>query len=153
QSRGQNDDVGRRPLAQFVGHRADRAELSRDLKSRARLEFGPKGRDHPLRGAAAEGVQGLHEDEFIAAISGSRVLGRWRARPPRQSNTALAIAAVTGPCAASPAPTGSISGRWITSTSTCGTSENFRIGYSVQLLLMMRARSKRTRSFKTQLVA
>ena len=43
----------------------------------------------------------------MAAMRLSRVIGRWRTRTPSASNTALAIAAVTGPCAASPAPTGS----------------------------------------------
>ena len=63
------------------------------------------------------GCSGAHEACSIAAIRLSRVIGRLRTRTPSASNTALAIAAVTGPWAASPAPTGSISGRWISSTS------------------------------------
>src|SRR5262249_39476365 len=133
-------------------HGADGAELAGDVKARPRLQGRRQTRDQSLRGAAAQDVE-IHRDKSIAAIRASRVIGRLRTRTPRQSNTALAIAAVTGPSAASPAPTGSISERWITRTSTCGVSENVRIGYSVQLVLVMRERSNRTRSFSTQLVA
>src|SRR6202011_1710039 len=109
--------------------------------------------DQAMGGAAAEDLQCGHELNSIAAIRLSRVIGRWRTRTPSASNTALAIAAVTGPCAASPAPTGSMSGRDITSTCTSGTSLKRRIGYSVHELLVMREWSKRTRSLSTQLVA
>src|SRR5882724_817982 len=151
--RGQNDDVGRKAAPQLIGHGADRAVFAGDIEAGPGLEGGREACDQALRGAAAQDVEALHEDNSIAAIRLSRVIGRLRTRTPRQSNTALAIAAVTGPCAASPAPTGSTSGRWITSTCTAGTSLKRKIGYSVQLLLVMRSELKRTRSFKTQLVA
>src|SRR5882762_2301752 len=151
--RRQHHDVGGRAAAQFVGHGANRAEFSHDVAAGQRLEFGCEACDQTLGGAAAENVQHGHELNSIAAIRLSRVIGRLRTRTPSASNTALAIAAVTGPCAASPAPTGSLSGRWMTSTCTSGTSPKRRIGYEVQLLLVMRCRSKRTRSFNTQLVA
>src|SRR6478735_3432489 len=153
QRRRQDDDVGGNTIAQLVGHAADGAELALDLESGLRLESGREARDQPMGRAAAQNIQVTHEDCSIAAIRLSRVIGRVRTRAPRQSNTALAIAAVTGPCAASPAPTGSISERWINSMSTSGTSLKRRIGYSVQLVEVMRCRSNRTRSFNTQLVA
>src|SRR5581483_11715547 len=104
------------------------------------------------RGAAAQDLQ-FAQDASMAAIRRSRVIGRSRTRTPSASKTAFAIAAVTGPWAASPAPTGSTSGRDNTSTVTSGTSEKRRIGYSVHELEVIRAASKRTRSFSTQLVA
>ena len=115
--RRQHHDVGRRALAQFVGHGADRAELALDIEAGLCLEFWREARDQSLRRAAAQNVQRVHDANSIAAIRLSRVIGRSRTRTPSASNTALAIAAVTGPWAASPAPTGSISGRWISSTS------------------------------------
>src|SRR4029077_9365225 len=131
----------------------DRAELAFDIKAGLRFECWREARDQALGRAAAENLQTRHDESSIAAIRRSRVIGRWRTRNPSASNTALAIAAVTGPCAASPAPTGSMSGRDITSTCTSGTSLKRRIGYSLHELLVMRERSKRTRSFSTQLVA
>src|SRR5579863_117340 len=149
----EDDDVGRRAPAQFAGHAADRAELASDVETGLFLESRRETSDQALRRATAENVQTGHEAVSIAAIRRLRVIGRSRTRTPSASNTALAIAAVTGPCAASPAPTGSISGREITSTSTSGTSLKRRIGYSVHELLVMRVASKRTRSLNTQLVA
>ena len=64
----------------------------------------------------------------VAAATRSAVIGKSRTRTPIASRTALAIAAVTGPCAASPAPIEGSSARWSTSTSTRGTSEKRRIG-------------------------
>ena len=58
----------------------------------------------------------------------SRVIGKSRTRTPSASNTALAMAAAVGPCAASPAPMASSAGRAMISTSTFGTSEKRRIG-------------------------
>src|ERR1700722_7539724 len=153
QRRGEDEDVGGRSLAQFSGHRADRAERARYIEAGLFLEFRREAVDEALRRAAAQNLQRTHDESSMAAIRRSRVIGRSRRRTPSASNTAFAIAAVTGPCAASPAPTGSISGRDITSTSTSGTSEKSRIGYSVQELLVTRVLSKRTRSFNTQLVA
>src|SRR5712691_7141541 len=151
--RRQHHDVGGRAAAQFVGHGAHRAEFSLDVEAGQRLELGCEACDQTLGRAAAENVQHGHEFNSIAAIRLSRVIGRLRTRTPSASNTALAIAAVTGPWAASPAPTGSLSGRWMISTCTSGTSLKRRIGYDVHVLLVMRWRSKRTRSFNTQLVA
>src|ERR1700724_2085905 len=153
QRRRQHDKVGWYALAQFAGHDADRPELALNRKARLFLEFRREACDQALGRAAAENLQARHDASSIAAISRSRVIGRLRTRNPSASNTALAIAAVTGPCAASPAPTGSMSGRDITSTCTSGTSLKRRIGYSVHELLVMREWSKRTRSFSTQLVA
>src|SRR5207237_8397532 len=132
-------------------HGADRAELASDIESCLCLECWREASDQPLCSAAAQDVQAAHELNSMAAIRLSRVMGRFRTRTPSASNTALAMAAVTGPCAASPAPTGSISTRWISSTSTSGTSLKRRIGYSLQLVLVMRCRSKRPRSFRTHL--
>src|SRR5689334_5994464 len=150
---GEDHDIGGRAAAQLARHRTDRAVLACDIKARLLLEFCRKACDQTLRCSARHNVQVCHESSSMPAIRRSRVIGRSRTRKPSASNTALAIAAVTGPCAASPAPTGSMSGRDITSTFTSGTSLKRRIGYSVQELLVMRVVSNRRRSFVTQLVA
>ena len=64
----------------------------------------------------------------IAKTICSGVIGMARTRTPIALNTALPIAAPTGPWAASPAPTEGHSGREIRAISTSGTSENVRIG-------------------------
>src|SRR5450759_4376269 len=66
--RRQYDNVGGHALAQFVGHRADRAELSRDIEPGHFPEFRRKARDQALGRAAAENVQAGHEVNSIAAI-------------------------------------------------------------------------------------
>src|SRR5262245_28989598 len=124
----QDDDVCRRAVAQFVRHDADRAKLAGNIESGQALERRCQAGDQTLRCTAAQDVHGVHEVNSIAAMIRSRVIGRSRTRTPSASNTALAMAAVTGPWAASPAPTGSISDRWMTSTSTSGTSLKRRIG-------------------------
>src|SRR5262245_50805024 len=63
-----------------------------------------------------------------AALTRSGVNGTVRRRTPVASNTALASAAATGAVAASPAPSGGASSRWISSTSIAGTSGKVRIG-------------------------
>ena len=45
------------PVAQFVGHGADRAELARDVEAGLRLECRRQARDQALRRAAAQDVQ------------------------------------------------------------------------------------------------
>ena len=115
---GQNDDVGGIAMAQLVGHGANRAELPGKIESCDRFEGWREVRDQTLCSTAARDSEAVHVERSIAAIRLSRVIGRLRTRTPRQSNTALAIAAVTGPSAASPAPTESISALWISSTST-----------------------------------
>src|SRR5581483_3667427 len=70
------------------------------VKASSGLERGREICDHAMRRAAAQNVQNAHAERFIAAIRLSRVIGNWRTRTPRASHTALAIAAVTGPCAA-----------------------------------------------------
>src|SRR6185436_4512343 len=117
--------------AQFVGHGSDRSKFPRNIESGLGLESRRKAAHQPVGGASAEDVETTHRASSIAAIRLSRVIGRFLTRTPSASNTALAIAAVTGPCAASPAPTGSISDLWISSTSISGTSLKRRIGYSV----------------------
>ena len=89
----------------------------------------------------------------MAAIRLSRVIGRSRTRNSSASNTALAIAAVTGPCAASPAPSGSLSGRCDQLDLHVGHLAEAKDGIHPHVVLVMRWRSNRTRSFKTQLVA
>src|SRR5207247_4207668 len=67
-------------------------------------------------------------DAVANAWMRSAVSGRSRTRTASESNTAFAIAAAVGPCAASPAPTAGQSGRDTISTSTAGVSEQRRIG-------------------------
>jgi len=55
--RRQDDDVGRRALAYFIGHGADRAEFAGDVEPGQCLEVRRKARDQALRRAAAENVQ------------------------------------------------------------------------------------------------
>src|SRR6185437_786688 len=126
--RCEDHNVGGSAAAQLVGHGADRAKLAGDVIVGQRLEFRCETADQTLGRAAAQDVKAAHGLDSIAATSLSRVIGRSRTRTLNASNTALAIAAVTGPWAASPAPTGSISGRWMISTWTSGTSLKRRIG-------------------------
>ena len=58
----------------------------------------------------------------------SRVIGMSRTRTPAALNSALPMAAATGPWVPSPAPTAGNSGRLISATSTSGTSVNDKIG-------------------------
>ena len=76
QRRRQYDDVGRRALAQFAGHGADRAELAFDIEAGLCLECGREAFDQALGGAAAENVERAHDVNSIAAIRLSRVIGR-----------------------------------------------------------------------------
>ncbi len=95
--RRQDDDVGRRALAQFIGHGTNRAEFACDVEPGHLPERRRKARDQALGRAAAENVQACHELNSMAAIRLSRVIGRLRTRNSSASKTALAIAAVTGP--------------------------------------------------------
>src|SRR5262249_12979276 len=118
----QDNHVGGPAGTQVVRHGSYRAELSGDVEAGLGLERRRNTGDEALGCTAAEDIQAAHAPSSMAAISASRVIGNRHTRTPSASNTALAIAAVTGPCAASPAPTGSLSLRWTNSTSTSGTS-------------------------------
>ena len=76
-----------------------------------------------------------------AAFTRSGRNGTVRSRTPVASNTALASAAPTGVEAASPAPSGGWSRRWISSNSSFGTSGNVRMGYEAQSTVVTRSRS------------
>src|SRR5258708_14534538 len=101
------------------------------------LEFWGDPRTQPWGGTATENSQRGHDANSIAAIRLSRVIGRSRTRTPSASNTALAIADAPGPWAASPAPSGSLSGREMSSPSTSAPSLNRRIAYETDLLLVI----------------
>ncbi len=64
----------------------------------------------------------------MAAMMFPAVSGSVRTRTPSASSRALPMAAATGPCAASPTPSGGFPRPGSSSTSTAGTSENLRIG-------------------------
>src|SRR6185295_1537257 len=76
-----------------------------------------------------------------AAFIRSARNGTVRSRTPVASNTALPSAAGTGVEAASPAPSGGWSSRWMSSNSSLGTSGNVRIGYEPQSTVVTRSRS------------
>jgi len=76
-------------------------------------------------GAATGGGAG---SGLIAARTTSGVNGALRKRTPVASKIALAMAAVPGTEADSPAPSGGSPGRGISSTSTTGTSRKLRMG-------------------------
>ena len=107
--RGQNYDIGGSAVAQFVGHDTDRAKLASDIEAGLRPEGRRRFPTNPCAAPPLKMFRVVMQSNSMAAIRLSRVIGRSRTRTPRQSNTALAIAAVTGPWAASPAPTGSSS--------------------------------------------
>ena len=100
------------------------------------LRLAGEGRDletlhlHPSVMDRARAVgEGAGEGEGHSAramLSG--VKGQWRRRTPSASAMPLAMAPITGPMLASPAPSGGASGRAMISTATCGTSEKRRIG-------------------------
>ena len=52
------------PSRNLVGHRADRAELARDIKAGLLFEFGCKAADEALRRAAAQNLQRTHDESF-----------------------------------------------------------------------------------------
>jgi uncharacterized protein len=111
---------GRRARRRRSGER-ERARRDQGERRCAAVGSGAAARD---RGAAVPGDR-RHP---IAATMRSGVRGSSRTRTPSASNNALPIAAAVGPSDASPAPFDGSSARWITSTSTAGTSEKRRIG-------------------------
>src|ERR1700722_17536056 len=111
--RRQHDDVGRRAGPQFVGHRADRAELAFDVEAGQRLELRRKARDQALRFSAAENVQRGHRFESIGAKNSglmlcitemwlrSRSRSRWNSIAPlAPEGSWIAIAARMASCSA-----------------------------------------------------
>ena len=70
-------------------------------------------------------LAGSAEDGFGYSVGGEGEVSYWDSRAALR---ALAMAAVVGPAAPSPAPTEGSSGRSIRRTSMSGTSENVMIG-------------------------
>ncbi|MGY3457576.1 hypothetical protein ACVWW5_003026 [Bradyrhizobium sp. LM3.4] len=81
----QDDEIGRRPRAQLVGHDADRAELTVDTEAGLRLEGLAEAAYQALRRTSAQNIHCRHDASFMAAMILARVIGRSRTRTPRQS--------------------------------------------------------------------
>src|SRR5713226_7359890 len=88
----------------------------------------------------------------LAAIIRARVIGKSRMRKPSARATAFVTAAAAGPCAASPTPSGGVSGESMSSTFTSGTSSKRMIGYSSNDRVVTRLPSKPTCSLSVQLI-
>ena len=86
-----------------------------------------------------------------ACFTRSGVKGILRNRAPVASKIAFATAAAVVVVDGSPAPTAGRSGRLTSTISTSGTSENVRIGYVSQSILLMRISSNCTSSFSARL--